>query len=95
MGEDRTNDELMPSDVASKHDEKELLRALFSELLEIDDVGMNDDFFDLGGESLMAMRLVARIEERTGTRLSLRDVFDWPSPAELASRLPANVERPA
>ncbi|NEE10096.1 hypothetical protein G3M58_27055, partial [Streptomyces sp. SID7499] len=52
--------------------------------LGIDGIGVHDNFFDLGGESLLAMQLMARLRDRCGAELSLRRIFDAPTAAELA-----------
>ena len=57
---------------------------LFQELLGRDDVGSADSFFDLGGHSLMAVRLMARIEERFDRRIPLSKLFQAPSAGQLA-----------
>jgi acyl carrier protein len=65
------------------------LAAIWSELLGIDRIGAHDDFFDLGGHSLMATRVLARIDHVLGARLSLRDVFDAPTIHLLAGKVTA------
>ncbi|ELB87966.1 non-ribosomal peptide synthetase, partial [Rhodococcus wratislaviensis IFP 2016] len=50
-------------------------------------VGVHDNFFDLGGNSLSVTRVAARLGELSGTGLSVRDVFTAPTVAELALRL--------
>jgi thioesterase domain-containing protein/acyl carrier protein len=47
------------------------LAALWSELLHLDTVGLDDNFFDLGGHSLLVMRMMTRIEDSFGVRLPL------------------------
>ncbi|GAB3896632.1 hypothetical protein GCM10029964_078250 [Kibdelosporangium lantanae] len=59
----------------------ELLCRLFGEVLGLPEVGPDDDFFALGGDSLLAARLVGRVRSATGTRLAVRTVFEAPSPA--------------
>ncbi|WP_329139994.1 condensation domain-containing protein [Streptomyces sp. NBC_01476] len=49
-------------------------------VLGIDRVGAHDDFFDLGGESLLAMQLVTRLREQLGVALSVRAFFDAGNP---------------
>ncbi|MFK4445888.1 acyl carrier protein [Caballeronia udeis] len=62
------------------------LRALFATLLEIDPgtVGDDDDFFELGADSLLVIKLVARIRRTLHRELSPGDVFDHPTVAGLA-----------
>ncbi|GGS49643.1 non-ribosomal peptide synthetase [Actinokineospora fastidiosa] len=66
--------------------ERELC-ALFAELLGVPEVGIDDDFFTLGGHSLLVARLLTRIRVAFGVRLGIRAVFDAPTVAELARHL--------
>ncbi|CAL9623131.1 Tyrocidine synthase 3 (plasmid) [Streptomyces sp. enrichment culture] len=63
------------------------LCALFSQVLGVPSVGPDDDFFALGGESLQAVRLTSRIEAELGLRISVGDVLNHPTVAELDRRL--------
>ena len=60
------------------------LRQLFEELLEVDDVTTEDNFFDLGGSSVLALRLLLEVDKRWGVTLSLIDVLHNPTAASLA-----------
>ncbi|MFT3659819.1 MAG: amino acid adenylation domain-containing protein [Gordonia sp. (in: high G+C Gram-positive bacteria)] len=66
--------------------EQTLVLDLVRELLGTH-VGLDDDFFAVGGNSLVATRLVAGIAERTGARVPVRAVFDARTPAALAAAL--------
>nr|WP_280415629.1 condensation domain-containing protein [Nocardia carnea] len=60
---------------------------VFAELLGDDRIGADDDFFALGGNSLLASRAVARINEALGAALTLRAVFEAPVVSALAARV--------
>ncbi|MCC5973607.1 MAG: amino acid adenylation domain-containing protein [Rubellimicrobium sp.] len=62
---------------------------IFAALLDRPDVGATESFFDLGGHSLLSIRLMSRIEQRFGLRLSLADLYDRPTPAGLAACITA------
>lgn len=63
------------------------LARLWCELLEIERVGVRDNFFDLGGHSLLAARLRARLETLTGCGLPLRMFFQFPTIRQLAGEI--------
>ncbi|MFC9362390.1 amino acid adenylation domain-containing protein [Rhodococcus sp. NPDC057014] len=60
---------------------------VFAEVLGVDAVGADDSFFDLSGDSLSAIRVVARINAELGTGMGVRDLFDAPTVAALALRI--------
>ncbi|PSK29589.1 non-ribosomal peptide synthetase [Nocardia seriolae] len=64
-----------------------LIAEEFERLLGIQRVGATDDFFELGGNSLLAMRLLGRLSAAFGIKISVETVFDHPTVAALAAVL--------
>ncbi|MEU2764513.1 amino acid adenylation domain-containing protein [Streptomyces sp. NPDC007094] len=62
-----------------------LLAAIWAEVLQVDNVGVHDNFFDLGGHSLLAFQLSSRASAATGTDVPLRVVFEHPTVADMAA----------
>ena len=66
---------------------EEILAGIYARVLGVERVGMDDSFFDLGGDSLSAMRLIAAINTALDAGLSVRVVFEAPAIAQLAPRI--------
>jgi acyl carrier protein len=60
---------------------------LWRRILRTDDIMIDDDFFDLGGNSLSAIRLLPAIEQHFGVEPSISLVFDHPTPRQMAAAL--------
>ncbi len=67
-------------------DSEKLIASVWGELLQIDAISIDDNFFDIGGHSLLVMKSIARIDEMTGIRLSPQD-FLMETLEQLASRI--------
>ena len=83
---------------------EEVLVGIYADVLGVERVGVDDSFFDLGGDSLLAMRLLAAINTSLDADVSVPTVFDAPTVAQLAPRICvgsrrrkplATVKRPA
>ncbi|KZN77721.1 hypothetical protein N477_11370, partial [Pseudoalteromonas luteoviolacea H33-S] len=73
--------------IAPRTETEKTLCRIWQEVLGLERVGISDNFFDLGGHSLLVTKLVARIGEVFEVTLALREVFEQPKLANLASLL--------
>ena len=69
------------------------MAGIYARVLGLERVGVDDSFFDLGGDSLSAMRLVAAINTGLDAGLSVRAVFEAPTVAQLAPRIGGDAGR--
>uniref|UniRef100_UPI0035A24B17 phosphopantetheine-binding protein n=1 Tax=Nocardia amamiensis TaxID=404578 RepID=UPI0035A24B17 len=74
------------------------MAGIFADVLSQDRIGIDDNFFDLGGNSLVATQVVARIGAAFGTQIGVRALFETPTVAGIAARAenaaPADASRP-
>lgn len=68
--------------------------AIWSEVLALDRVGLSDDFFDLGGHSLAASRVISRVIQTFKKDLPLKALFDAPTVAQMAEVIDRHQENP-
>ena len=66
---------------------EEILAGIYARVLGVDRVGVDDSFFDLGGNSLQAMRVVAAVQESLGAHLTVRHLFDAPAIRQLVQHV--------
>ena len=66
--------------------------AIWKEVLSLDQVSLEDDFFDLGGHSLMATQMIADVRDAFDITLTVKDIFTNPTLAELAARIREVIE---
>jgi len=75
---------------------EEVLAAIVAEVLQLPRVGRQDDFFAIGGHSLLAMQVVSRIREAFHVELPVRMLFETPTLAGLAHQVASHdIEKPA
>ncbi|MDV6241555.1 non-ribosomal peptide synthetase, partial [Rhodococcus opacus] len=70
---------------------EEAIATAFAAVLDVDRVGADDSFFDLGGDSLSATRVVGRINSALDTTLGVAALFDAPVVSDLAVRIDSDV----
>ncbi|MDF2974190.1 MAG: putative Polyketide synthase, partial [Microvirga sp.] len=80
--------------VAPRHDLEQTIATIWEQVLGIDRVGVHDDFFELGGESLVALQVLNRVRDAYQVELSLRQFFDTPTVAGLAAIIEQGRHQP-
>ena len=73
--------------MAPRNETEAKLAEIWQDVLEIEEIGITDDFFEIGGHSLLAVRLVSAIRKGFEVELPISDVFDYPTVGLLAERL--------
>lgn len=74
-------------DIAPQNSTEEAMLEIWKEILKLEHISVTDDFFDLGGDSLMAVGLMARVELRFNFRLPLATLFHYSTLRELSSKV--------
>jgi amino acid adenylation domain-containing protein len=87
LARDRTRPELGKAFVAPLTPTEEVLSDIWAQVLDIERVGIHDNFFDLGGHSILATQVVSRIREAFHVELPLRRLFEVPTVAGLAESI--------
>lgn len=70
-------------------DISQTLCAIFAEVLGYEQIGIDDDFYALGGDSITGMQIVERVSRQTGLQLSLADLLELASVQAIVASLPA------
>jgi acyl carrier protein len=78
--------------VAPRTDTERRLAELWSERLAVSPVGVHDDFFELGGDSLLAADVQLAVDLEFGVEIAAWAVFGSPTIAELAAAIEAAIE---
>jgi len=79
---------------APRTEAEELVAAVFAQVLELERVGVHDDLFRRGGNSLHAAQVIGRINDATGLDASIDLVFEYPTVSELTEALEKLAEAP-
>ena len=82
---DQTRPELEAKLVRPHNPIEKLLEEIWAEVLGVKGIGIHDNFFDLGGDSLLATQIILRVRDRLQMELTLRTLFEKPTIAMLAT----------
>lgn len=77
--------------VAPRTDHERTLAEIWAEVLRVDQVGLQDNFFEMGGHSLLGLKALSKINRRFGSTLKAIDIYRSPTVQELAARLSGTV----
>jgi surfactin family lipopeptide synthetase C len=84
---DQSRPVLQEEFVAPRNQLEESLAQIWCEILELERVGIHDNFFDVGGNSLLAMQIIAKVTNTFEVHLPLYSLFDTPTIAGLAQQI--------
>src|SRR5207237_301331 len=76
--------------IAPRNPVEQGLLDIWRQVLQLDQVGVQDNFFDLGGHSLLATQVISRVRSTFRVQLPLRSLFDAPPAAGWVSTLPSS-----
>ncbi|CAG0977511.1 hypothetical protein ANRL2_02152, partial [Anaerolineae bacterium] len=78
--------------VAPRTPLEELVADLWRQVLNLERIGLHDNFFERGGHSLLATQVVARLRQSPGYEIAVRAIFENPTVASLAALLESNLQ---
>ncbi|WP_292846213.1 thioesterase domain-containing protein [Nostoc sp. NMS8] len=81
--------------VAPRNELERQLAQIWSDILNVQPVGIKDNFFNLGGHSLVAVRLMVKIEQEFGKTLPIATLFQFPTIKDLANHLTISKNAPS
>jgi amino acid adenylation domain-containing protein len=77
--------------VAPRTEQEQAIARIWADVLGRDPIGVHDNFFEMGGHSLLAAQAITRLNAALGATISVRTLFDHPTVAEFASALERNA----
>jgi amino acid adenylation domain-containing protein len=89
-----TLDEPQQGYISPRNEQEQILIDMWAEMLNVDAIGIHDNFFDLGGHSLLLMQMVSKIRELFGVEIPLRKVFECPAISNLSRLISLSSEHP-
>lgn len=91
----KSRPELSQAYVAPRNELERQLGQIWQQFFGIDRVGIEDDFFELGGDSLLAIQLIPKVRQATGADLSLDRLLDTPTVAGLSQAIGSSLQESA
>lgn len=91
---EKSRPEMETAYLAPRNDLERAIAGIWQELLHVETVGLHDNFFDLGGNSLLVVQAQARLREILGFDLRVAELFQYPTVSSLASHLGERGENP-
>ena len=73
--------------VAPRNEQEQELAAIWQDLLSLERVGIHDNFFEIGGHSLLAMKMVAHLKKRLQVSIPIQALFQFATISELSNFL--------
>lgn len=92
---DQSRPVLLEGFVAPRNELEETIAQIWREVLAVQQIGINDDFFDVGGNSLLAMQIISKVCNTFDVNLPLHSLFDRPTIAGLAENVETRTSRKA
>ncbi|HVW15130.1 MAG TPA: amino acid adenylation domain-containing protein [Mucilaginibacter sp.] len=89
----RAEVQLKETYTAPRTESEKLLADIWSQVLKIKQVGIEENFFDIGGHSLLAVQIMTRIEKKTGIKFPIATLFRFPTIASLGGFLDEEEEK--
>ncbi|NER27105.1 MAG: amino acid adenylation domain-containing protein [Symploca sp. SIO1C4] len=78
--------------VAPRNQVEDLLAKIWTKVFQFKQIGIHDDFFELGGDSFLALQLISKINQKLDTNISLGILFQHPTLAEIAGLIIENTD---
>jgi acyl carrier protein len=81
---------LRESYIAPQTEAERIIDTIWQEVLQLEKIGINDNFFDLGGHSLLMLKVHHQLDEAFEKEVSIIDMFQYPTISSLATHLTRN-----
>ena len=87
----RSNLRMRTEHVAPRNEVEGVLASIWCKLLDMEQVSIHDNFFEIGGHSLLGIQMFAHVERQLGKRLPIKTLFQAPTIAKLAASLKSDI----